>query len=270
MIKSREFSRTVAALLFSGLASVSAGHAASIGLSTNAYPDLTLDLGTLTYTFTKICQNSTGSSIGTCTGPRTIDRWDLSYGRLTLTSTTLAVVPDNSSLPFQVTGDNYNLTVVFGFNSTGTALSGILASDPYSGDALYTTSLNATGTTTNPSFQSGTLVTGTPTDATAYGYAYPFGYSGFNGAGTFEFVFNNVGGDFAAFGSVGKIVATMTTLTSAVGNWDSLGIDFWKTGHSATGVAADTVVPVPAAVWLLGSGLMSLFGVRLTRKHREV
>lgn len=263
-----KFSRAAATLLLSGVAFASTSYGASIGLSTNAYPDLTLDPGSLSYTYTEVCQNSTGSSIGSCSGPRTIHRWDLTYGRLTITGTTLALTLDGNSLPLTVSGDNYSLTVILGFNSTGTALSGILAADPWSGDALYSSALTALGTTSNVNFQSGTLVSGTPTDATAYGYAHPFGYSGVGAAGTFEFVFNNVGGDFAAFGAVGNIVATTTTLTSAVGNWDSLGVSFWQTGHSAT-VFADTVVPLPAAVWLLSSGVLGLFGIGITRKRTE-
>jgi hypothetical protein len=185
----------------------------------------------------------------------------------------MALNPDGSGL-IGVSGGSYSLTVVLGFNGTGSALSGILGTDPWSGDTLYTTSLSATGTTSNPSFQSGTIVTGTPTDATAYGYAYQFGFASGtpNSSGTFEFVFNNIGGDFAAFGSgTGGIIIAVSGLTNpGTGSWDSQGVNFWKTSHSATNATVNTFVPVPAAVWFFGSGLLSLFGTRLARKHKEV
>lgn len=246
--------------------------AASIGLSPS-YPDLTTSSATLSYTYTKICQNSSGSSIGSCgSGGRTVDRWDLSYGRLTITkdgSQTLNIDGSGVIPVSNTAGVNYSLSVILGFNSTGTALSGILASDPYSGDALYTSSLGAYGLTTNANFQSGTIVTGTPTSAVPYGYSAPFGYSGSDAAGTFEFMFNNVGGDMAAYGGVGGIIASTFNLVhpllpagAPVETWDSKGINFWKNNFSAASVNVDTYVPVPPAAWLFGSALAGLAWVR--------
>jgi len=248
-------------------------HAASIGL-TPSFPDLTTSSATLTYTYTAICENDLGGT-GTCggvasgggsTASRTYDaaRWDLTYGMLTLTKDgSQTLNPDGSGAigVSNTAGLNYDLKVVVGFNGTGTALSGILATDPYSGDAVNTTALGAYGVTVNPSFQSGTIVTGTPTDATAYGYAYPFGYAGSGAAGTFEFVFNNVGGDFAAFGGVGGIIISTFNLSNSTGSWDTQGISFWKISHSGT-ANVDTFVPVPGAVWLLGSALAALATIR--------
>lgn len=270
----------IGALLAIGGLYVQATQAAPINL-TPSFPDLATFNATLSYTYVRVCErNNSSTTFGVCgtgsgqnafNGPQ---HWELSYGRLRVYGNVAqALNPDGNGLlgvsDVNGTGNNYDLSVVLGFNSTGTALSGILASDPWSGDSLSTTSLGAFGSTANLDFDSGTLVTGTPTDATAYGYAYPFGYSGTDSGGVFEFVFNNVGGDFAAFGGVGGIIITTNNLTAAVGGWDSLGIGFWKANHSGT-ANVDTVVPVPAAAWMLGSGLMSLLGVRLSRKHKEV
>jgi hypothetical protein len=178
---------------------------------------------------------------------------------------------------------NYNLSVIFGFNAGGTALSGLLASDPWSGDALSSSLLAVKGKTTTAGFTSGTLVTGNITSALAppYNKAYQFGYAGTSKAGIFEFVFNNIGGDFRAYSTnQGGIIistfnlcrGTFNITTKACGTspstpttaWDGLGgqgIDFWKSNFAGT-ANADTFVPVPAALWLFGSALAGLTVVR--------
>jgi hypothetical protein len=263
----------IAAVALSQLVAVPKTEAASINL-TPAYPDLFTSSASLAYTYVAVCERPSNGTISTCGGQFTLPRWDLTYGRLVVTKNGSQILNPEGTGTIGVTdnngaSNNYSLTVVLGFNATGTALSGILASDPWSGDTLYTSSLAANGTTTDPNFQSGTIVTGTPVNATGYGFAYPFGYSGSGAAGTFEFIFNNVGGDFAQYGPVGGIIMSTFNLTGAVGNWDSLGVTFWKTAHSGT-VNVDTFVPVPAAVWLMGSALMGLFGIRLTRQRTDV
>lgn len=267
----RMFQRgTFAGLLLLALGAGQGAQAAPINL-TPSYPDLTTFGATLNYTYVAVCQNSSGSSIGSCgSGGRTIARWDLTYGRLTISGNVAQALNETGSGLVGVTdvngsSSNYNLAVVLGFNSTGTALSGILAMDPWSGDTTYNSALSAFGTVAgNPNFQSGTIVTGTPVNATTYGYLYPFGYSGTGTAGTFEFVFNNIGGDFAAYagpGAYGGIIVSTTNLTGAAGGWDAAGIDFWKTAHSGT-ANVDTFVPVPGAVWLFGSALAGLAALR--------
>ncbi len=245
------------------LAAAPLSQAASIGMAPT-YPDLTTSSAALSYTYTKICQNSSGSSIGTCgSGGRTIDRWDLSYGRLTITKDGSQVLnPDGSGIvPVSNTaGLNYDLTVILGFAAGGTALSGILLNDPYSGDSLYTSNLLATGLTSTPGFMSGTIVSGTPTSAIPYGFSSTFGHSGTDAAGTFEFKFNNVAGDMAAVGNNGGLIASTFNLSHSQlpggggATWDSKGINFWKYNFSGT-VNVDTFVPVPAAVWMFGSAL---------------
>jgi hypothetical protein len=251
----------------------SPAQAVSIGL-TPVYPDLTTSGATLSYTYTKICQNTSGSSIGTCGGGgRTVDRWDLSYGRLTVTKdgTQSLNIDGTGVLPVSnTTGVNYSLTVILGFNATGTALSGILATDPYSGDAVFNSFMTAQGNTTNPAFQ-GVLIEGTPTSAIPWGYSGVFGYSGSDAAGTFEFMFNNVTGDMATYSGAdlgGIIISTFNlshTLLPAgvpVETWDSKGVNFWKNNFSASSATVDTFVPVPGAAWLFGSALACLGWLR--------
>jgi len=248
------------------------GQAASIGMAPS-YPDLTTSSATLSYTYTAVCQNSSGSSIGTCGGPRTVARWDLSYGRLTITKDGSQILnPDGSGITSvsNTTGLNYDLTVILGFAAGGTTLSGILLNDPWSGDPLYTSNVVATGMTLVPGFTSGTIVSGTPTSAVPYGFSAAFGHSGTDLAGVFEFKFNNVSGDMAAFGDNGGLIASTFNLAHALlpvgggATWDSKGVDFWKNNFSAT-VNVDTFVPVPAAAWMFGSALASIAWLR--RRH---
>lgn len=229
-----------------------------------AYPDLTMSGGSLSYSLTKVCQNPGSGMLGNCSGPRTLERWDLSYGRLTVTGSTMTVNPGSG--PLTVSGGNYQLQVIFGFNAAGTAVTGILATDPYSGDAVQNSSLGALGTTGNPHFQSGTLVTGIPVNATGHGYPHAFGYAGSGSSGVFEFLFAAPGGDFGAIGGggPGRIIITASSFTGASGSWEGLGVNFWKASHSSA-VSVHTVVPVPAAAWLMGSALLGLVGLRLRR-----
>ncbi len=242
--------------------------AASIGLIPT-YPDLTTSGASLSYTYVAVCERSNGA-ISTCGGQYSIARWDLSYGKLTITKDGSQVLnPDGTGIiPVSNTaGLNYDLTVILGFNSGGTALSGILLNDPWSGDAVYTSKLLATGLTSNPLFQSGTIVSGTPTSAVPYGYSAPFGYSGTDLAGVFEFKFINVGGDMLAAGTGGGIIASTFNLSHTLlpggggATWDSKGINFWKNSFSGT-VNVDSFVPVPAAVWMFGSALASMGWLR--------
>jgi hypothetical protein len=301
--------RTVLRIFVAGalLAGAPLVQAASIGLSSNVGvdPDITLFNGALNYTYVAVCARSAGSGAttgicGTSSGSGSskttwngAQNWSLSYGKLALnyqtTGSSMTLKAPSTSPPVPVTGtyvagsgattsasQNYNLSVVFGFNAGGTALSGLLASDPWTGDALTSSSLAVKGKTTTAGFTSGTLVTGTPTSALAppYNKAYQFGYAGASKAGIFEFVFNNIGGDYRAYstnqggiiistGSTGfcRGVYTYTTKTCSgttpTTSWDSQGINFWKSNFSGQ-ANADTFVPVPAAVWLFGSALAGL------------
>lgn len=240
--------------------------AVSIGLTPN-YPDLTTSTATVTYSYTAVCQNGSGSSIGSCgAGGRTTARWDLSYGVLTVTkdgSQSLNLDGSGVLAVSNTTGLNYDLKVVIGFAAGGTSISGILANNvAYTGYTAHSSSLSASGNTVDPNFQ-GVLISGTPTSAVAYGYAAPFGYSGTGMAGVFEFLFNNAGGDMAAYAGAdhGRIIVSTFNLSGVAGGWDAAGVDFWKASHSGT-ASVDTFVPVPGAVWLFGSALASLGWIR--------
>jgi hypothetical protein len=294
------------------LAGAPLAQSASIGLSSavGPDPDITTFNAALNYTYVKVCARSsgtTGATTGICGSTVTVNKkanvyngaqnWGLTYGKLTLnyapTGSSMTLKFPSTAAPVPVTGtyvagsgattsasQNYNLSVIFGFNAGGTALSGILASDPWSGDALMSSSLAVKGKTTVAGFNSGTLVTGTPTSALAppYNKAYEFGYAGTSKAGIFEFVFNNIGGDFRAYSTNdgGIIISTFNLCrgvfnitTKACGTspatpttvWDAQGINFWKSNFAGT-ANADTFVPVPAALWLFGSALAGLTVVR--------
>lgn len=240
--------------------------AVSIGLTPN-YPDLTTSGATLSYSYTAVCQNGSGSSIGSCgSGGRSIARWDLTYGVLTVTKDgTQSLNPDGAGVlaVSNTAGLNYDLKVVIGFAAGGTAISGILANNvAYSGYTAHTSNLTAQGNTLDPNFM-GLLISGTPTNAQAYGYAAPLGHSGTGTAGTFEFLFNNAAGDMATYAGAdyGGIIISTFDLTGTAGGWDAAGVDFWKTSHNGTG-SVDTYVPVPGAAWLFGSALACLGWLR--------
>ena len=179
-----------ACLVTALLAGAPVAQAATINLTppnNSGDPDLQSWQGSLNYTYTAVCKKSSGTQTGVCGGSYTVPQWNLTYGKLTYTSTVLSLKAPSNSAPVNVINDNYSLTVILGFNATGTAISGILASDPWTGDATYTSNLAALGKlsaadqTTHPGYGvSGNLVSGKPTNATAAPWlkAYNFGYGG--------------------------------------------------------------------------------------------
>ena len=255
-------------------------NAASIGL-TPAFPDLTTTGGALAYTYTAVCNSkSSNGTFGICgtggsgksgfSGPQD---WAKSYGKLTITfdgSQSLNPYGNGALAVSNSSGTNYSLTVILGFGAGGTTLSGIRVNDPWTGDTAYTSALSAKGATSNALFQSGTLITGTPTSAIPRGYATFFGYSGLDAAGTFEFAFTSTGGDMAPTNNTpGYIIASTFNLVhpllpvgTPVETWDSKGINFWKDNFSASSTVVDSYVPVPTAVWLFGSALASFGWLR--------
>ena len=116
--------------------------------------------------------------------------------------------------------------------------------------ALSGGSLAIGGTVASLGFNSGTLLTGNLTAL------------GFNNAGDpLEFLFDVTGGDaFALFGGGSLSGGVVLASSGFGGNWDS---DF----GTISAVSDTGVVPVPAAVWLFGSGLIGLLGfARHTRR----
>jgi hypothetical protein len=257
----------MAAVALSGASLIaSVAHGAAINL-TPAIPDVNLSSGSLSYVFTDYCfQNDGIGPSGPCGtgggGPNgfggALDP-AASSGVLTLSGTAMTLLSDSG---FYLVTDH--ASTVLGFNLTAN----------FSGAGVYQGgTISVYGTTTDPNFGSGTLLTATLADATDHGEAYPFGFSGTGNAGTFEFVFDNVGGDFAAYGNAGGVIIGAFSISRSPawsGAWDPLSNSnpaFWQDDFSSTLVTADAFVPVPAAVWLLGSALSVLGWIRRRRLH---
>lgn len=167
-------------------------------------------------------------------------------GTLVIADTGLMALNPDGSGNIGVSGGSYELIANFGL-------------DGYFIDGT----LSVLGTTADPDYQSGTLVTGDLID---------FGFSGSGQYGSFEFIFDNVGGDMNAMGHEGGVIVSITDMLNGFspysGAWDAAEINdpaFWQRDFSGS-ANVDTFVPVPAAVWLFGSGLVALFSlVRVKR-----
>ena len=125
---------------------------------------------------------------------------------------------------------------------------------------LVSGSLTIGGTVASLGFNSGTLLTGTLTD---------FGFPNV-GSDPFEFLLDVTGGDAAGlYGSVPAGVILSGTGFSEPGlsgdfngDFDNLAlIDDVPTPGTGRAVANVAPVPLPAAVWLFGTGLLALVGV---------
>jgi len=223
-------------------------------------PDLSSPGATIDYAFVDICtgtSNNGATGSGACgttnglNGPNkiTYSTFDesLSSGTLTIAmSGNQTLDAYGTGLDF-ITGGSYSL--VANFDGTGSFIDGTV------------TALGTASVSNDPNFQSGTIVTGDLTD---------FGFGGTGSAGTLDFYFDNVGGDFAPFyGGYAGIVVTTTSLTPATGNWDTGGLDF-QADFSASSANVNTVVPIPAAAWLFGSGLLGLAGMARRRRRETV
>jgi len=101
-----------------------------------------------------------------------------------------------------------------------------------------------------------------------------FGFAGSGASGVMDFTFDITGGAWNSMGyagaSGGGIIDTLSGIDAPpFGAWTAanlLGHDWTTTG---TGNFADTVVPVPAALWLFLSGMAGLAGVSM-RRHYNV
>ncbi len=250
------------------------GLAASINLNplANQYPDI-YSVNTLNYDYTaSTCYNSSQTATGSC---GTGGQYRFSYGVATGSGVfTVAGTPLNIDMeaggpaPLSITGTpNYSLMANF------TTTAGVTS--------LSSGSISVTGTVSG--FSNTTILSGTlgPTP----GYPNPFGFGGYNGTGLFEFTFNLTGGEMYDRGALyGGVILTASSLCNGLlgsgsytgsvcnslfsGNWDSstnpvmMNKDFSANQNTSanTFASANTFVPVPAAVWLLGSGLVALMG----------
>lgn len=229
-------------------------------------PDLTTSNVTLNYTFTALCF-ATGSSSGesaTCGSSSGNGNNAVTYegsldtasssGLFTITDSSMTL--DDGSHSYGLQNGNYILTANFDGNGDFVA-TGSNFSATYDGMIDLDTGLS-----TSP-YNSGTWATGDLTDN---------GFGGTGNTGIIEFLFNNTGGDLATFADNGAITLNLLS-ADWTGDWDSLNgdLNFWQ--HSFSSITSDvdtfvtTVVPVPAAVWLFGSGLLALAGI--TRRKRQ-
>jgi hypothetical protein len=139
---------------------------------------------------------------------------------------------DDGSVPAEaITGGTFDLTAFI--DGSGSLSSG---------------SLTIGGTVASLGFNSGTLLTG---NLTAFGFPDL-------GGDPLEFLFDVTGGDAAGlYGAIGGIL-----LTGGTGFTGDFTVDFLGDGSAVSNVAP---VPLPAAVWLFGAGLLGLVGVGRNR-----
>ena len=123
--------------------------------------------------------------------------------------------------------------------------------------ALTTGTVTIGGTIAGLGFNSGTLLTGMLT-----AFSFPAG-----GGNPLEFTFDITGGDAAAgYGPNAGIIMADTGFTGGFNtDFDNLVSGLPGTG-SGFADTAPMVTPVPAALWLFGSGLFALAGIT-RRRH---
>ncbi len=176
----------------------------------------------------------------------TID-YDSTTGTFTVSDSGVWVMnlpPDGSTTDF-INGTSYTLTAEFGGDGIFDSGTVVITGSSFGG---------------HPDYSGPNLLTANLTD---------FGFAGTGSAGVFEFTFDNATGDMSAFGTQGGIIVSTFDLAgsgiSAGVQWDPLANgnpSFFSTDFSGNVGSADTFVPVPAAVWLFGSGLLGLMGLR--------
>jgi hypothetical protein len=144
---------------------------------------------------------------------------------------------DDGSVPAEAIADGiFNLSATI--DATGALGGGALTID---------------GTVASLGFNSGTLLTG---NLTAFGFPDA-------GGDPLEFLFDVTGGDAAGlYGSApgGVILSGVTGFTG------DFSTNFTGDGFAVSDVAP---VPIPAAVWLFGSGLLGLAGIGRRRRNHS-
>lgn len=159
----------------------------------------------------------------------------------TLTASGFALeLDDDGSVPAEpIAGGTFDLTATI--DNAGNLVGGTIAIG---------------GTVGSLGFNSGTLLTGA---LTAFGFPNV-------GSDPFEFLFDVTGGDAAALYGGGSVPAGVILSGTGFGGDFASDFDNLSTGPG-TGIAVANVgtVPIPAALWLFGSGLLGLIGLARRR-----
>jgi len=189
-------------------------------------PDLTTFNASLNYDFTAFCLADSGTTTGVC---------GTDNGLNGQSKVTYDGAVDIASSFGVLTIDGTSMAVDYGSGLEAVASTSYNLTANFTGAGLFDTT-GSSVSVTSPDFLTADL-----TD---------FGFAG--DAGSFELLFaaTFTSGDFAPAGTLGGVHITGA---SALGDWQS---DWSSTVNVNT-----AVVPVPAAVWLFGSGLLALAGV---------
>lgn len=234
-----------------GLATLVSASAQATALNlVPSVPDVFTDT-TVVYSYA-ICENNNGAtgdcgqsaSTGGSPAARLYDapRLDLSY-RLSITDLNNALFYIDGISP--QTGFLGDMTLSAQFDANGAFLSGTLSISRSSGAQLPGLPANTTS-----------IMTGT---------IFNFGFAGTGSGGILEFETNVTGGAWLALTSkTGTIAGTTISSGIPTGAWTDSSLFQHSWSGSST---PNTFVPVPAAAWLLGSGLIALVGV--SRRHRK-
>jgi hypothetical protein len=224
-----------------GLATLVSASAQATALNlVQQVPDVFTDT-TVVYTYTAICQKSNGAT-GPCAGQFNQPRPDLSSGVLSINDLNGTLFYDNGTSQTGFFGD---MTLSATFTGYGIFSSGSL-------------SISQTNATTLPGLPTGPITI-------MSGSIFNFGFAGTGSGGILEFETNVTGGAWLALTSkTGTIAGTTISSGIPTGAWTDSSLFQHSWSGSST---PDTFVPVPAAAWLLGSGLIALVGV--SRRHRK-
>jgi len=144
------------------------------------------------------------------------------------------------SIPSTLSMDGSTQNTIAGGTMTFTA-------EIATGGILNSGSFSIGGTVASLGFNSGTLLTGDLID---------FGF--LNSSQTLEFLFNPTGGDLASSYTFGSGQGGIILAISGY-NGDDFNSSFSTSAYN--GIADVAPVPVPAAAWLFGSGLLGLVGI---------
>lgn len=230
MLHKNILATSVAAGLLTALPSANAAVVVG-GLTLDDFdtPDLTTFNATLDYNYTAICFDSSGTETGACgtdnglKGPNQV----IYDGAVDFASSFGVLTIDGTNMAIDY-GNGLE-----GVNSTSYSLTAM-----FTGEGLF----NSIGSNLNVTSQD--LLTADLTD---------FGFAGDSSSFELLLAATFTTGDFATAGTLGGVHIFGA---SALGDWQS----DWSATDVSVNTAVLNAVPVPAAAWLFGSGLLALAG----------